>query len=60
MTSTEAEIAPLMYKYRRLITEVKISPPPEEAAKLIGPDSAHRLYFSISDRHANKDNKQLK
>jgi hypothetical protein len=60
MTSTEAEIARLMYKYRRLILEGKITLPHEDAAKLIGPDSAYRLYFSISARRAKKESKHKK
>jgi hypothetical protein len=54
MTSTEAEIARLLYKYRRLILEGKISLPPDEAAKLIGPDRAYQLYFSLSARRAKR------
>lgn len=44
MINAEAEIARLKYKYRRLILEGKASLPPAEAAKLVGPDCAYRLY----------------
>lgn len=50
MNNTEAEIARLKYKYRRLILEGKTSLPPEEAAKLVGPDCAYHLYFALSGR----------
>jgi len=54
MISTEAEIARLLYKYRRLILEGKISLPPAEAARLIGPDRAYHLYFSMPGRRVKK------
>jgi hypothetical protein len=54
MISNEAEIARLLYKYRRLILEGKISLPSAEAAKLIGPDRAYHLYFSMTGRRAKK------
>ncbi|HNW29273.1 MAG TPA: hypothetical protein PKN50_12415 [Spirochaetota bacterium] len=50
MKDAEAEIARLKYKYRRLILEGKTSLPPEEAAKLVGPDCAYHLYFAVSGR----------
>ena len=40
----EAEELRIRYKYRRLIVEGKISIPYADAARLIGPDSAYRLY----------------
>ena len=48
MKDTEAEIARLKYKYRRLILEGKATLPPEEAARLIGPDCAYHLYFTVN------------
>jgi hypothetical protein len=54
MISTEAEIMRLMYAYRRLILEGKISMPFEQASRFIGPDRAYHLYFSIADRRAKR------
>jgi hypothetical protein len=50
MSNTEAEISRLKYKYRRLILEGKISIAPEDAVKLIGPDCAYHLYFTLAGR----------
>lgn len=58
MNNTEAEIARLQYKYRRLILEGKTSLPPEEAAKLVGPDCAYHLYFALSGRRADRQRKK--
>jgi hypothetical protein len=40
----EAEELRIRYKYRRLIMQGEITLPYADAAKLIGPDSAYRLY----------------
>lgn len=40
----EAEELRIKYKYRRLIVQGDISLPYSDAVKLIGPDSAYRLY----------------
>ncbi len=50
MKDNEAEIARLKYKYRRLILEGKAVLPPGEAAKLLGPDCAYHLYFTVAGR----------
>ncbi len=50
MKDAEAEIARLKYKYRRLILERKAFLPPEEAVKLVGPDCAYHLDFTVSGR----------
>ena len=50
MNNSEAEIARLTFKYRRLILEGKASLPAEDAAKLVGPDCAYHLYFALSGR----------
>ncbi len=60
MISTDAEIARLLYKYRRLILEGKISLPPDEAAKLIGPDRAYHLYISMPGPHSKKAGRRKK
>lgn len=46
----DAEIIRIRYKYRKLIMEGKVRLPYEEAVKLIGPDSAYHLYFSLKKR----------
>jgi hypothetical protein len=46
----DAEIIRIRYKYRKLIMEGKIKLPYEEAVRLIGPDSAYHLYFSLRNR----------
>lgn len=53
MKDAEAEISRLNYKYRRLILEGKAALPLEEAAKLVGPDSAYHLYFTLSGRRGS-------
>lgn len=60
----EAEIIRIRYKYRKLIMEGKIKLPYAEAVKLIGPDSAYHLYFSLRsesrqgvDMNGGKDKK---
>lgn len=40
----EAEELRIKYKYRRLLVQGHISIPYNDAAKLIGPDSAYHLY----------------
>ncbi|MBN2159647.1 MAG: hypothetical protein JW807_09640 [Spirochaetes bacterium] len=54
MLNNEAEITRLIYKYRKLIREGKAKLPQEEAMKLIGPDTAYHLYFSVSGRRGQK------
>lgn len=46
MMENDPESIRIAYKYRRLILEGKIKLPYREAARLIGPDSAYRLYFT--------------
>ena len=48
--SIEAEIMRIRYRYRKLILSGAITIPYREAAKLIGPDSAYRLYRSAKTK----------
>ena len=50
----DAEITRIRYKYRRLILEGKISIPYRDAVRLIGPDSAYRLYFTAGGSRRGK------
>ncbi len=58
MKTGEAEIMRLKYKYRRLILEGKTRLDYDEAAKLIGPDSAYRLYFTIGNAGKSAEDDQ--
>ncbi len=53
MKTGEAEIMRLKYKYRKLILEGKIRLRHDDAAKLVGPDCAYHLYFTLET--AGKD-----
>ena len=46
----DADSIRIRYKYRKLIMEGKVKLPYEEAVRLIGPDSAYHLYFSLKNR----------
>ncbi len=48
MKTGEAEIMRLKYKYRKLILEGKIRLSHDDAVKLVGPDSAYHLYFTLN------------
>jgi hypothetical protein len=50
----DAEIIRIRYKYRKLIMEGKIELPYDEAVRLIGPDSAYHLYFSLKNRSSDE------
>lgn len=54
--NNDAEELRIRYKYRRLLVQGRISIPYNVAAKLIGPDSAYRLYASKKNF---KDRKKL-
>jgi len=58
--NNEAEELRIRYKYRRLIVNGEVTIPYSDAVRLIGPDSAYRLYGSqkTSDRKKVKITKK--
>ena len=42
------------YAYRRLVLEGKVSLPPADAARLIGPDCAYHLYRRLDGKNDGK------
>ncbi len=48
--NSESEIIRLQYKYRRLILSGRADLPLRDAIKLVGPDTAYRLYRGSDPR----------
>jgi len=58
VNDNNAEIIRLKYKYRKLIIQGKIRINRNEAVKLIGPDSAYHLYFTVNSKNSEKKSSQ--